>query len=69
MERLQNYGSELVIHLLDAAKNVERLTAEETSELLTDAAAVLCAFVHPEGCPEEAKAKGCTRPDFRREIG
>jgi hypothetical protein len=66
MLRLQNYGSELVIHLLDAAQHLDRLTPDETKELLRDAAAVLCALVHPEGCPDEAKERGCTRPDFAR---
>jgi hypothetical protein len=66
LERLNNYGSELVVHLLDASNNIDRLTTDEVRELLTDAAAVLCGLVHPKGCPPEARARGCTRPNFRR---
>ena len=66
LKRLQNCGSELVIHLLDASNNLARMSPDEIKELLTDAAAVLCALVPPEGCPPEASARGCTRPNFHR---
>jgi hypothetical protein len=58
---VREYGSELVLDLLDAANGVEYLTASEIQELLRDAAAVLCELTNSY-CPSEARKAGCTRP-------
>jgi hypothetical protein len=57
---LREYGSELVLDLLDAANGFEHLTPAEIQELLRDAAAVLCKLTNPF-CPPEAREAGCTR--------
>jgi len=57
----REYGSELVLDLLDAANVLDKLTPTEIQELLRDAAAVLCELTNP-CCPSEARNAGCTRP-------
>jgi hypothetical protein len=57
---MHEYGSELVLDLLDAANGLEHLTPSEIQELLRDAAGALCELTNP-GCPSEARQAGCPR--------
>ena len=58
---VREYGSELVLDLLDAANGLEHLKPTEIQELLRDAAALLCELTNP-CCPSEARQAGCARP-------
>jgi hypothetical protein len=61
MTNARQYGSELVLDLLDAANCFDKLRPTEIQELLRDAATVLCELTNP-CCPSEASKAGCARP-------
>ncbi len=60
MPHSREHATDLVVDLLEAANCLESLTPNEISELMRDAAGVLCELVNPY-CPTEARAAGCQR--------